>query len=158
VTTHGDSYFSLGHHIDRCEVEMGHRHFCDVAGQYWDCPGVAVRPWLGNLDPMTCTCLLHDPSPIDADHSNCPIELVVCPEHLGLSSLDLSPSEPLHACPRTIKEDIASASQQAIGFCLWCNRNFDSVEECMLHLANDSKACSVFQQFKMVCPAFFVPV
>lgn len=35
-----------------------------------------------------------------------------------------------------------------IGFCLWCNRNYYSMEEVEAHNADDMKLCPVFQSLK----------
>jgi hypothetical protein len=35
-----------------------------------------------------------------------------------------------------------------VGFCLWCDKDFYSVEEAEAHNANDSAACPVFQEMK----------
>jgi len=60
---------------------MSHRHFCDYAGHYWECEGAALRPLSGNAGPSECICLEHQTSMEEGDHSNCPVELLACPEH-----------------------------------------------------------------------------
>jgi hypothetical protein len=35
-----------------------------------------------------------------------------------------------------------------IGFCLWCNRDFYTMEEYEEHTANNLAACAVFQELK----------
>ena len=60
---------------------MGHRHFCDVAGHWWECEGKALR---GDAEPSTCICLPCGRPLEGFDHSGCadPVELLACPEHL----------------------------------------------------------------------------
>jgi hypothetical protein len=37
-----------------------------------------------------------------------------------------------------------------IGFCLWCNRDFRSIEEVEAHNANNMAACPIFQELRSV--------
>jgi len=59
---------------------MGHRHFCDVAGHWWECEGKALR---GDAEPSTCICLPCGRPLEGFDHSQCPdaVELLACLEH-----------------------------------------------------------------------------
>lgn len=60
---------------------MSHLHFCHVAGHYWECEGMTLRP--DETEPSVCMCLPCG-LPIEGfDHSKCPdiIELLACPEH-----------------------------------------------------------------------------
>jgi hypothetical protein len=60
---------------------MSHRHFCDYAGHYWVCDGMALRPHAGDPEPSPCECNCE--LPLEGfDHSECPVELVVCPAHV----------------------------------------------------------------------------
>ncbi len=61
---------------------MSHRHFCDVAGHYWECPGKALRG--GDAEPSVCICLPCGRPLEGYDHSGCndPVELLACPEHI----------------------------------------------------------------------------
>ena len=60
---------------------MSHRHFCDVAGHWWECNGTALRA--GDTQPSVCTCLPCGLPLEGFDHSQCddPVELLACPEH-----------------------------------------------------------------------------
>jgi hypothetical protein len=60
---------------------MSHRHFCDYAGHEWECVGTALRPLAGDTEPSDCMCLVHQVSLANGDHSECPVELLACPEH-----------------------------------------------------------------------------
>jgi len=60
---------------------VSHRHFCCVAGHYWQCEGTAMRG--GDTEPSVCVCVCG--LPLEGfDHSGChdPIELLACPEHM----------------------------------------------------------------------------
>ena len=60
---------------------MGHRHFCDFAGHWWDCNGTALRS--GETEPSVCLCVACGRPLEGFEHGECdaPVELVVCPEH-----------------------------------------------------------------------------
>ena len=128
---------------------MSHRHFCDYAGHEWECEGTALRPIRGDTEPSTCMCLNHQVSMEDGDHSMCSIELLACPEHREaqlqkMATVDRpdeeSPSEPLMFHDKE--------ANRIIGFCLWCNKDFYSIEDLQDHNADDSKACPIYQQSK----------
>jgi hypothetical protein len=131
---------------------MSHRHFCDFVGHEWECTGTALRPIAGDTEPSTCICLKHQAPMEDGDHSECPIELLACPEHreeqvrqMGISDT----SDP--ACGEGAAESDMFKDQYGhpiVGFCLWCDEEFYSIQEVEDHSADDSKACAVFQQFK----------
>jgi hypothetical protein len=61
---------------------MTHHHFCDFAGHYWECEGKAVRPLAGGTEPSVCMCQTCKVPMEEDDHSQCPVELLTCPEHL----------------------------------------------------------------------------
>jgi hypothetical protein len=60
---------------------MSHRHFCDVAGHWWECNGTALRP--GDTEPSVCRCRGCRLPLEDGGHARCKnrVELVACPEH-----------------------------------------------------------------------------
>ena len=60
---------------------MSHRHFCDVAGHWWDCNGAALR--LGDKEPSMCVCHACRAPLEQGDHSRCKnlVELIACSEH-----------------------------------------------------------------------------
>jgi hypothetical protein len=60
---------------------MSHRHFCDYEGHYWECEGTAVHQFAENSERTPCICIKHSVSMDDGDHSECPVELIPCPEH-----------------------------------------------------------------------------
>lgn len=61
---------------------MSHLHFCDVTGHEWQCEGKAFRPFAGGTEPSVCMCKFCEVPMEQGDHSDCPIELLACPEHL----------------------------------------------------------------------------
>jgi hypothetical protein len=63
---------------------MSHYHFCDYEGHYWDCRRSAVRQFADASEPTQCMCVKHLVSMEDGDHSECPVELLACPEHREL--------------------------------------------------------------------------
>jgi hypothetical protein len=60
---------------------MSHKHFCDVAGHWWECNGKAMRS--GNAERSVCICLPCGRPLEGFDHSSCddPVELLACPDH-----------------------------------------------------------------------------
>jgi hypothetical protein len=58
-----------------------HRHSCDYAGHYWQCEGTALRPDAGDTRPSVCMCMTCKIRMEEGDHSECSVELLVCPEH-----------------------------------------------------------------------------
>ena len=60
---------------------MSHRHFCDVAGHWFECDGKALRH--GDTEPSVCLCYGCRAPLEHGDHSRCKnrVELVACPDH-----------------------------------------------------------------------------
>ncbi len=60
---------------------MGHRHFCDVAGHWFECDGKALRS--GDTEPSVCMCMKCGVPLESGGHSQCKhlVEVVACPEH-----------------------------------------------------------------------------
>lgn len=56
---------------DRITPEFLHRHWCEVYGHYYDC----------RREDCHCICGRSMQGPWD--HSDCPVELKPCPEHLA---------------------------------------------------------------------------
>jgi len=132
---------------------MSHRHFCDFAGHYWDCEGAAVRPLSGNPEPTVCTCMNHGVSMEDGDHSECSVELIACPEHRAeqLLAMGYAPGQAVEV-PKGESEESSmfrdAEGNHIVGFCLWCNKNFYSMEESEKHTANEMANCPAFQELK----------
>lgn len=61
--------------------DVSHQHACDVAGHYWQCGGVALRVIAGRIEPTMCICPFCDIPMEQGDHSECPVELLACPQH-----------------------------------------------------------------------------
>jgi hypothetical protein len=131
---------------------LSHSHFCDFAGHEWECTGTALRPLAGDTEPSVCMCAMHQVPLADGDHNECPIELLACPEHrdeqlrdMGeLDSSDL-PESQVDAESTMFRDNDGNP---IVGFCLWCNKDFYSMEEAEAHNADDGKACPVFQELK----------
>jgi len=132
---------------------MSHRHFCNFAGHEWECEGTALRLLAGDTSPSVCMCFTHGVPIEDGDHSDCSIELLACPEHLDEHMLAMGylPGSPV---PSPVPNDQPSTMFQdehgnpIVGFCLWCNKDFYTVEESEAHQANEMAACEVFQDLK----------
>ena len=88
----------------------------------------------------------------DGDHSDCPIELLACPEHRDeqLQNMGIFSSSDLPSIEDDAKSNMFNdqSGQPIVGFCLWCDKDFYSMDEVESHNANDSVACAVFQQLK----------
>ena len=124
---------------------MSHRHFCDFAGHYWECAGAALRLFAGDSEPTACMCLKHQVSMEEGDHSKCPVELLACPEHRDeqfrrmseLAASDTLPADGGAECTGFRDRD----GNATVGFCLWCNKDFYSMEEVWVHNDNDMEGC-----------------
>jgi hypothetical protein len=88
----------------------------------------------------------------EGDHSRCSVELLPCPEHRGqqLQALTAANTSDL---PRdeSISQDNMFRDKDGnhiVGFCLWCNSDFYTLDEVWEHNANGMKACPVFQESK----------
>ena len=121
---------------------MSHRHFCDVVGHWWECEGTALRS--GDKEPSICMCLTCGVPLESGDHSHDYVELLACPEHrnaddaLAISSQAEPETEPV------VFRDMNG--NPIFGFCLWCNKDFYSMEEMEAHNADGMKACPVHQE------------
>jgi len=131
---------------------MSHHHFCDVEGHEWECEGTALRPLAGDTEPSLCMCLVHQVPMEYGDHSECSIELLACPEHraeqlrkIAAMGANNSPADEVET-GSTMFED--NDGNPTVGFCLWCNMDFYSMEEVEAHNANDMKECLIFQELK----------
>jgi hypothetical protein len=99
-------------------------------------------------------CATHQVPLADGAHNECPIELLACPEHhdkqlrdMGeLDSSDL-PESQVDAESTMFRDDDGNP---IVGFCLWCNKDFYSMEEAKAHNADDSKACPMLQEQKIL--------
>jgi hypothetical protein len=128
---------------------MSHRHFCDFAGHYWECEGTALRHFAG--EPTPCMCIKHQVSMEEGDHSQCPVELLACPEHRDeqfkkvneFSANDPIPDENGAECLGFRDKD----GNATVGFCLWCDKDFYSMEEVWEHSDNNMAACPEFRRF-----------
>lgn len=129
---------------------MSHKHFCDFAGHYWECDGAAVR--LFAPEPSVCMCMDCGIEMERGDHSACSVELLSCPEHRAdqMRAMGHDPSHTIE--PSTESEPssmfIDSEGNATAGLCLWCGKNFYSIEEVHQHKDNDMAECPEFQRLK----------
>lgn len=133
---------------------MSHRHFCDALGHDWNCDGKALRPDTGDTEPSVCMCQLHQVPMDEGDHSSCPVELLACPVHRDEQQKKMEePASTLCQDALDIDQDAATNEWRdkdgnpIVGFCLWCNLDFYTMEEAQSHEANNSAACPAFQEF-----------
>lgn len=124
---------------------MTHRHFCDFAGHDWDCKGSATR--LLAAEPTLCMCLNHGVPMEKGDHSACSVELLSCPDHRD-DQMRAMGYEPGHIIEQPSPMFRDEEGNQIIGFCLWCNKEFYTMEEHEAYIAGNMAACSVFQALK----------
>jgi hypothetical protein len=128
---------------------MSHMHWCDFAGHEWRCEGYATRMY--DTEPSPCVCVQHGVSMEAGDHIECSIELLACPEHRDeqRQAMGWTPGEPWPPTQAATEEStmfLDKDGNHIVGFCLWCNANFYSMEEHEAHIANNSAACPVFQE------------
>jgi hypothetical protein len=137
---------------------MSHTHFCDYAGHVWECNGAAILPLAGHREPSPCFCLRRQVPMENRDHSQCSIELLACPEHLGAKLQAMATTR----ADRQPDEESTSGSgmflnkegKPIIGFCLWCDKDFYSMDEVEAHNADDLGACPSYQRWKTNPEAF----
>ena len=132
---------------------MAHLHWCDVTGHEWECHGSALRPLRGDTEPTPCYCINHQTLMDDGDHSQCSIELIACPEHSAqqLLAMGYRPGDKVES-PNVETEESSMFQDEdgnhIFGFCLWCDKDFYSLEEHEAHTANVMAACPAFQELK----------
>jgi len=89
----------------------------------------------------------------EGDHSNCSVELLSCPEHRA-EHMRAMGYEPDYVGPAPSESDepspmfTDSEGNRTCGFCLWCNRDFYSIDEWREHTDNGMAHCEVFQLLK----------
>jgi hypothetical protein len=131
---------------------MSHFHFCDYAGHEWKCEGTALRPLVGGTVRSVCMCLRHNVPLADGEHSNCPVELLACPEHreeqlrdMGTLNASDLPGGQVDTGSAMFKDNDCNPT---VSFCLWRNKDFYSMEEVEAHNADESRACPTFKERK----------
>ena len=132
---------------------MAHLHWCDVTGHEWECQGTALRPLLGDFEPTPCYCFNCGTLMEDGDHSQCSIELLACPEHRDqqLRAMGHKPGQAIEPPPPGPEDSSMFKDEdgnQTVGFCLWCNKYFYSMDEVQAHNADGMAACTVSQELK----------
>jgi hypothetical protein len=128
-----------------------HRHACEF-GHSWECGGKAARPLTGHSELTVCMCMDHGVPMEDADHSECTVELLACPEHCdeqlramgyepGTSNMPQAPSE--EAGHQWHDQD----GKPIVGFCLLCGKDYYTYDEFETHNASESE-CAPFRALK----------
>jgi hypothetical protein len=130
---------------------MGHRHFCEFAGHYWDCDGMAKS--LLAPEASVCMCLYHGVSMEEGDHSECAVELLSCPDHRDeqMRAMGYEPGYTLEPPAPDADESCMFKDQDGnriVGFCLWCDKNFYTMDEVEAHNADEMTDCPMFQELK----------
>jgi hypothetical protein len=120
---------------------MSHRHYCHVAGHYWDCEGKALRG--AGREPTDCICLPCGRPLEGFDHRGCEdsVELLACPEH---RSADEAISTRWQANPDG--EPAVAGDEDgrpAYGFFLGCGKTFYCWAGVETHNRDNMKACPV---------------
>jgi len=83
----------------------------------------------------------------EGDHSACPVELLACPEHREEQLREM-------AAPETGSSKESSLPNEGmlfqdrngvpiVGFCLWCNKDFYSMDEAHEHNTDEGGGCPV---------------
>lgn len=132
---------------------MPHKHFCDIGGHEWECGGAALRPLRGNTEPTPCYCPSHRVLMEDGDHSQCVMELLACEEHRDAQLLAMGYRPGQEAVPPAAEHERSSMFKDErgnpiVGFCLWCDRDFYTIDEAYAHNADGMAACAVAQELK----------
>jgi hypothetical protein len=101
-------------------------------------------------EPSLCMCMNHGVPMDEGDHSECSVELLACPEHRDeqMLAMGYEPgySEEPDAEPSSMFKD--EDGNPIVGFCLWCDMNFKTMEEHEAHTADAMANCPVFQELK----------
>ena len=83
--------------------------------------------------------------PLDSgDHSHDYVELLTCPAHRKADGGLAAPPQAEPDAERGVFRD--KDGNPIVGFCLWCDKDFYSMEEVEAHNADDMKACPVHQE------------
>jgi hypothetical protein len=115
---------------------------------------MALRPLRGDTEPTPCYCLTHGIPMEEGDHSQCSIELIACAEHRDqqLRAMGYEPGQvPAPQLTADTEESFMFKDEDGnhiVGFCLWCNKDFYSMDEVEAHNANGMAACAVSQELK----------
>jgi hypothetical protein len=114
---------------------------------------MALRPLAGDTVPSICKFLAHGLPMEDGSHSQCPVELLVCADHLAEQLGQMAYERQPTNMPREDGSHLASEarvedSTSIVGFCLWCNMDFHSMDERSAHSAGGSLACGPFQEYE----------
>lgn len=132
---------------------MRHRHFCCVgSGHFFECDGLATRPF--DSQPTPCFCLDCGLLMSEGDHIECAeeVEHFPCPahlrEHLVACGYDpdnlFDPSSPLSILALFSDEEGFPIS----GWCRWCLNSFRSPRSYREHQDDLTNNCSAFAELR----------
>jgi hypothetical protein len=130
-----------------------HRHFCDVgAGHYFQCDGLAMRPFDSTL--TACFCPDCGVLMTEGDHGKCAgeVEHFPCPvhlrEHLVAHGYDpdnlLDPSSPLSILALFSDQE----GYPIFNWCRWCSDSFRLASTFREHQADLMNNCPAFAEFR----------
>lgn len=78
------------------------------------------------------------------DHSRDYVELLACPEHRKADETSTAARQAEPGAERGVLRD--KDGNRIVGFCLWCDKDFYSMEEVEAHNADNMKACPVHEE------------
>ena len=88
----------------------------------------------------------------EGDHSQCSMELLACPEHIeaqlqamGKTRKDRQPVEESTSGSGMFLD---KEGKPIIGFCLWCDKDFYSMDEVKDHNGDNLRTCPTYQEWK----------
>jgi len=99
-------------------------------------------------------CAIHRVPFEEGDHSQCEMELLACPEHHEeqLRAMEYEPGQVPEQRPTSKPEESSMFKDQEgnpiVGFCLWCDKNFYTMDEVGTHNAEEMANCPMFQELK----------
>jgi len=102
--------------------------------------------WVGDKVPSLCICMKCRVPLEFGDHSHDMVELLACPEHRRVDEASTAPRQAEPGAERGVLRD--KDGNRIVGFCLWCDKDFYSMEEVEAHNADGMKACPVHEELK----------
>lgn len=106
---------------------MGHKYFCEICRQEWECECVAVHDFVPEKYSVCICKTCHLPMD-EGDHRDCPVQSLTCPEHLPQKSA----KENVRGVPIAFPPDVAEKAERAFSqlesyeaACFWCGHGYD---------------------------------
>ena len=99
---------------------MGHRHYCEQGGHYWQCDGAAIRG--ADTEPSVCMCFDHDVPmeqgrPQRVRRATQPARIVTRVQNSPEGDIKV----PRHDLPGAARR---ASSRHCVGVCLWCGHGY----------------------------------